>query len=165
MQVKLNESMAKTQKLNKKLNQYKALELLESKTKDLPSFEASKIKRHFAEATAPEIEKNFKKVLESVKKDAKAAEKEVETTLESEVSKIVNEDDVIENDMLRNRPHNAHVNDPRGVIAEDEDCNEEDFETTETINYNECGDIELGEEDVIDESTMNKWCNMSLEVR
>ena len=163
MQVKLNESMEKAQQLKKKLDQYKALELLESKTKDLPSFEASKIKRHFAEATAPEIEKNFKKVLESVKKDAKEAAKETETTLESEVSKIVNEDeDLEENDILRNRPHNAHINDPKGVVNEEED---EDFETTETITYNEDGDIELGEEDVIDESTMKQWCNMSFEVR
>ena len=96
MQVKLNESMEKTQQLKKKLNQYKALELLESKTKDLPSFEANKIKRHFAEATAPEIEKNFKKVLESVKKDVKEAAKEAETTLESEVNKIVNEEEQLD---------------------------------------------------------------------
>ena len=166
MQVKLNESMERAQQLKKKLNQYKALELLESKTKDLPSFEASKIKRHFAEATAPEIEKNFKKVLETVKKDAKDAAKEVETTLESEVQKIVDSEEVEENDMLRNRPHNAHINDPRGVIAEGEDgeCNE-DFETTETITYNEDGNIELGEDDVINESIMQQWCNMSLEVR
>ena len=152
--------------LKNKLNQYKALELLESKTKDLPSFEASKIKRHFAEATAPEIEKNFKKVLETVKKDAKDAAKEVETTLESEVQKIVDSEEVEENDMLRNRPHNGHINDPRGVIAEGEDdeCNE-DFETTETITYNEDGNIELSEDDVINESIMQQWCNMSLEVR
>ena len=161
MKVKLNESMDREQKLNKKLNQYKALELLESKTKDLPSFEASKIKRHFADATAPEIEKNFKKVLESVKKDVKEAAKEAETTLESEVQKIVNEEDIEENDMLRNRPHNGHINDPEGVINEDD----EDFETTETVRFNENGDIELDEDDVIDESTMKRWCLQSLEVR
>lgn len=167
MQVKLNESMQKTQKLQKKLSQYKALELLESKTKDLPSFEANKIKKHFSEATAPEIEKNFKKVLESVKKDAKEAAKEVETTLESEVKKIIDSEDIEENDMLRNRPHNGHIDDPKGVVAEGEDCdeNEEDFETTETIAYNEDGDIDLSEEDVIDESTMKRWCLQSLEVR
>ena len=166
MQVKLNESMKKTQSLQKKLNEYKAMELLESKTKDLPSFEANKIKRHFANATAPEIEKKFNSVLESVKKDAKTAAKEVETTLESEVKKIIDSEEVEENDMLRNRPHNAHVDDPAGVVSEnDNECNEDDFETTETITYNENGDIELDEEDVINESTMRKWCNMSLEVR
>nr|DAH73816.1 MAG TPA: large tegument protein UL36 [Caudoviricetes sp.] len=41
MQVKLNESMAKTRELKRKLDQFKALDLLESKTKDLPSFEAN----------------------------------------------------------------------------------------------------------------------------
>ena len=66
MQVKLNESMEKNQQLNKKLGQYKAAQLLESKTQDLPAFEARKIKKHFATASAPEIEKNFKTVLESV---------------------------------------------------------------------------------------------------
>ena len=40
LQVKLNESMAKTQKLNKKIDSFKAMELLESKTKDLPDYEA-----------------------------------------------------------------------------------------------------------------------------
>ena len=78
----------------------------------------------------------------------------------------VDSKEVEENDMLRNRPHNAHVDDPAGVVSEnDNECNEDDFETTETITYNENGDIELDEEDVINESTMRKWCNMSLEVR
>lgn len=240
MQVKLNESMERAQQLKKKLNQYKALELLESKTKDLPSFEANKIKRHFATASAPEIEKNFKRVLESVKKDAKEAAEEVETTLESEVNKIVNEEEQL--DEVRRYPdlskdkksataaiekHSGELTDftnqtpkptkdqlvdfvanifkeegldtpwtrefilklqhytrgfddalqyvynaylkGKGVgmdagIHEEEPV-EEDFETTETITYNEDGDIELGEDDVIDESTMKQWCNMSLEVR
>lgn len=161
MQVKLNESMEKTQRLSKKLSQYKAMDLLESKTKDLPSFEANKIKRHFATATAPEIEKKFDKVLESIKKDAKKAAKEAETTLESEVQKIVDSEEVEENDLLRNRPHNAHVDDPAGVMNEEED----DFETTETISYDENGDIALEDDDVIDECTMNRWCMQSLEVR
>ena len=42
---------------------------------------------------------------------------------------------------------------------------DEDFETTETVTFNENGDIELDEEDVIDESTMKRWCLQSLEVR
>ena len=85
MQVKLNESMEKSQQLKKKLDQYKALELLESKTKDLPTFEAAQVKKQLAEASAPEIEKKFKKVLESVKSEAKKIEEAEETTLESEV--------------------------------------------------------------------------------
>ena len=255
MQVKLNESMEKTQQLKKKLNQYKALELLESKTKDLPSFEANKIKKHFATASAPEIEKNFKKVLESVKKDVKKAAKEAETTLESEVNKIVNEEEEFDEsraypDLIKDRNSatsciERHRNDltdfanqdPKptkdqlvdfvvNIFKEDgldtpwtrqfilkmqnytrgfddalqyvfnaylkgrglsmdagknpwkskatqaptdkfvgERDEDEDFETTETITYNENGEIELGEEDVINESTMRRWCNMSLEVR
>jgi len=40
LQVKLNESIEKNMKLNKKIDSFKALELLESKTKDLPDYEA-----------------------------------------------------------------------------------------------------------------------------
>ena len=162
MQVKLNESMEKNQQLNKKLNQYKAAQLLESKTQDLPAFEARKIKKHFATASAPEIEKNFKKVLESVQKDVKDAEKEAETTLEAEVNKIVDSEEVEENDMLRNRPHNGHIDDPAGIKESE---TEEDFETTEEVKFNECGDIELGEDDIIDESIMKRWCMQSIETR
>lgn len=165
MQVKLNESMEKTQQLKKKLDQYKALELLESKTKDLPTFEAARIKKHFAEASAPEIEKKFKKVLETVKEEAKKAADEAETTLESEVQKIVDSEDIEENDMLRNRPHNDHIDDPRGVVAEaEDDVDEEDFETTETINFNEDGDVELDDDDIINESTMQMWLRNAQEV-
>ena len=158
MQVKLNESMAQTQKLNKKLNEYKAAQLLEAKTQDLPTYEARKIKRHFATATAPEIEKNFKKVLESVKEDSKNAEKEVESTLESEVSKIVDSEEVEENDMLKNRPHNGH-------ISAKETLAEKDFETTESVNFDEDGNVSLDEDDVIDEATMKQWCLQSIETK
>lgn len=89
-----------------------------------------------------------------MKKDVKEAAKEAETTLESEVSKIVNEDDA---EVLADVKTTAA---PAPSAGDDED-----FETTETITYNEDGDIELGEEDVIDESTMKQWCNMSYEVR
>ena len=43
------------------------------------------MKRRLAEASAPEIEKKFNKVLESVKSEAKKIEEAEETTLESEV--------------------------------------------------------------------------------
>ena len=89
-----------------------------------------------------------------MKKDVKDAAKEAETTLESEVSKIVNEDDA---EVI------ADVKTTAAPAPSAED--DEDFETTETITYDEDGDIELGEEDVIDESTMKQWCNMSYEVR
>ena len=35
--------------------------------------------------------------------------------------------DVKENDMLRNRPHNAHIDDPKGVVSEEEMISAEDF--------------------------------------
>ena len=162
MQVKLNESMAKSQSLKKKLDQYKALELLESKTKDLPTFEASLVKKQLAEASAPEIEKKFKKVLESVKAESKKIEDEAETTLESEVKKIVDseEDKLEENDMLRGKPHNNHVaEDGNEDVAEDDD-----FETTESVKFNEDGDVELDDDDVINESTMNMWLRNAKEI-
>lgn len=43
------------------------------------------MKKQLAEASAPEIEKKFKKVLESVQAEAKKIEESEETTLESEV--------------------------------------------------------------------------------
>jgi hypothetical protein len=101
-------------------------------------------------------------VYESLQKETKDAEKEVETTLEAEVNKIVEAEEVEENDMLRNRPHNAHIDDPAGIKESE---TEEDFETTETINFNEDGDVELDEEDVIDESIMKRWCDQSVETR
>lgn len=85
MQVKLNESMSKTRKLQKKVDDYKAMALLEAKTRDLPAFEAGKVKKLLAEATAEEIDRKFSRVLESVKRDVKQAASECDTTLESEI--------------------------------------------------------------------------------
>lgn len=164
MQVKLNESMEKSQELKKKLDQYKALELLESKTKDLPTFEAAQVKKQLAEASAPEIEKKFKKVLESVQAEAKKIEESEETTLESEVQKIVGSDDIEENDMLNGKPHNNHVVEGEETEDKEVDESEEDFETTETVKFNEDGDVELDEEDIINESTMSRWLQNAMEV-
>lgn len=150
MQIKLNESMARTQQLKRKLEEFKAMELLESKTKDLPTFEARAIKKRLAEATASEIEKRFSRVLESVKREAKKVEDDMETTLESEIDKIVETDeDVKENDILKNRNHNAHV----PMVEKDEK-----FETMEEVECDENGDIELDDSDVIDPETMKHWC-------
>lgn len=167
MQVKLNESMAKTQELKRKIDQFKALELLESKTKDLPTFEARAVKKRLAEATAPEIEKTFKKVLESVQAEAKKAEEEAETTLESEIDKIVDSDEeqlketedadkngkLKEDDLLKGRVHNGHLSEA-----------EEDFETMEEVDVDANGDVKLDESDVIDPGLMKLWCSQSIEV-
>ena len=56
--------------------------------------------------------------------------------------------------MLRNKPHNGHIDDPAGI----KEAEEEDFETTEEVKLNEDGEIELDDDDVIDESIMKQWC-------
>ena len=173
LQVKLNESLKKEKALQKKLDSLKSIELLESKTKNLPDFEARAVKKQLAEATAPEIEKKFNKVLESVKAEAKkvaeAKEAEEETTLESEIDKIITDDeDLEENDLLKNKPHNNHL-----AEGEDEEKKEdkvveegeEEFETMESVKFDEAGDVELDEDDVIDAELMKEWCNKSIEVR
>ena len=152
--VKLNESMAKSQQLMKKLNQYKAMDLLESKTKDLPSYEARQVKKMLAEATVPEIEAKFDKTLERVRTQVKESTKKMDSTLESEINKIVQEDDDLEeNDMLNDRPHNGHKS-----VKEAEDDDEE-FETSETVTLDDEGDVRLDESDVIDQATMKWYCS------
>lgn len=153
LQVKLNESMSKTLALNKKIDQFKALELLESKTKDLPEFEARQIKKRLANASTVEIEKRFNTILESVKEDMKVEEKEEITTIEEEVKDIIeNEDDVQENDILKNKAHNAHIT---------EDENEDVVESEETEETNESDDVELAESEIIDSELMKLWCQQA----
>lgn len=161
----LGESMAKTRKLSGKIEQFKAMELLESKTKDLPTFEARAMKKRLTGATVAEIENSFKKVYESVKKEIEEDEAEQEASLESEIQGILdaecseNKPEVEENDMLRGRNHNAHV-------AEDE--NEENptdeaepIETMETYKFDRNGDIVLEGEDIIDAAYMKQLCQMA----
>lgn len=177
LQVKLNESMSKTQKLNAKIDSFKAMELLESKTKDLPTFEARKMKKRFANATTAEIEAQFGKVLESVKKEIEEADAEEETTLEAEIKDIIECDDtkpVKENDPLKGRHHNAHVtegedevdeDDPlkgrhhNGHIAEGEDEDDEPYETTESVKFDNKGNIVLESKDQIGSAEMSMWCD------
>ena len=167
LQVKLNESMDKTMKLNKKIDSFKAQELLESKTKDLPAYEARQLKKRFAGATTTEIEKKFNMVLESVKDDMKVEEKEEQTSIEEEVKDIIEaEADVEENDMLKNRTHNGHIaeaedDEKKEEVKEcdGEDCDEdEDLETTESVKIDEDGEVELDESEVIDQNLMKLWC-------
>ena len=151
--VKLNESMAKSQDLMKKLNQYKAMDLLESKTKDLPAYEARQVKKILAEATVPEIEAKFDQTLEKVRTQVKESTSKMDSTLESEIAKIVSEeDDIEENDMLNDRPHNGHK-----PVSEGEEDGE--FETSEEVKFNEDGDVELDESEVIDQATMKWYCS------
>lgn len=164
LQVKLNESMAKTQKLNNKIDQFKAMELLESKTKDLPTYEARQIKKRLAGASTVEIEKTFGKILESVKDEMQKESDEDETTLEAEVKDIIENDgkdlkekeECDEDDILKGRKHNGHLNE-----KDDEECDESDeeetYETLEQVKMNEDGDIELDESEVIGADEIKMW--------
>lgn len=148
------------------------MELLESKTKDLPTFEARKMKKRLAGATVAEIESKFKKIYESVKKEIEEDEAEQEASLESEIQGILDaecaekkpaaeaEDAVEENDMLRNRNHNAHVSE---CEDEEEQPTDEDepIETMETYKFDRNGDIVLESEDVIDAAYMKQLCQMA----
>lgn len=154
LQVKLNESMKKELALNKQIDQSKAHDLLESKIKDLPDFEARQMRKRLAEATTVEIQKNFKKILESVKGEIKEDEKVEETSLEEEVNNIIEADEkdgkkkisekeVEEDDMLKGRVHNGHLNE------KDDD----------TDKVDEDDDVKLSEDEKIDESLMAWWCD------
>ena len=165
LQVKLNESMAKTQKLNKKIDSFKAMELLESKTKDLPDYEARQMKKRLAEASTVEIEKTFSKVLESVKEEMKDAELEEETSIEEEVKDIIECDgeDVKENDILKNRKHNAHVDEAEDVKENDllkgrtHNAHVDEAEDKEVDEAED--DVELDESYVIDSNLMKWFCD------
>lgn len=99
--------------------------------------------------------------------EAKRAEEEAETTLESEIDKIVDsEEDQLqetdaadkngklkEDDLLKGRVHNGHL-----------DETEEDFETMEEVDIDANGDVKLDESEVIDPSLMKMWCAKSIEV-
>ena len=171
LQVKLNESMAKTQKLNKKIDNFKAMELLESKTKDLPDYEARQMKKRLAEASTVEIEKTFSKVLESVKEEMKEAELEEETSIEEEVKDIIECDgeDVKENDILKNRKHNAHVDEAEDVDEDDMlKGRNHNLHVNEDEKCPKCGkspcecnedEEELDESYVIDSNLMKWFCD------
>ena len=165
LQVKLNESMAKTQKLNKKIDSFKAMELLESKTRDLPDYEARQMKKRLAEASTVEIEKTFSKVLESVKEEMKEAELEEETSIEEEVKDIIECDgeDVKENDILKNRKHNAHVDEAEDIKENDllkgrtHNAHVDEAEDKEVDEAED--DVELDESYVIDSNLMKWFCD------
>ena len=70
MQVKLNESLRKQEKLEKQVDAFKAKALLEPKTKDLPSFEARQLKKQLKTESLENVEKKFDEALENVKKAA-----------------------------------------------------------------------------------------------
>ena len=152
LRVKLDESMAKTQKLHSKIEKFKAIELLESKTKDLPSREARQIKQMLSESTTEEIEHKFDKALASVQNELAKAEEDRSSALESEIDKIIKDDEAVkEDDLLKGRHHNAHV---------DEDDEETDVNGSEE-EVEESDTEEADEDDKIDESLMALWVKQS----
>ena len=152
LRVKLDESMAKTQKLYSKIEKFKAIELLESKTKDLPSREARQIKQMLSESTTEEIEHKFDKALASVQNELAKAEEDRSSALESEIDKIIKDDEAVkEDDLLKGRHHNAHV---------DEDDEEVDVDGSEE-EVKESDTEEADEDDKIDESLMALWVKQS----
>jgi len=160
---RLNESMKTAQELKSKLEQFKAMALLESKTRDLPSFEARRVKRQLKEATVEEIEQKFDKTLKNVREEAKAvkdnAKNDVKKTVEAEIDQILGDDGVEEDEYRRpkNQPHNLH----RVEEGEDED---DVFETAETVKETYDGDVALDESDVIDAAQMKLWCSQAKEL-
>ena len=52
--------------MNSKIDQFKAIELLESKTKDLGEFEAKQVKARLAGATTTEIKAKFNTISSSL---------------------------------------------------------------------------------------------------
>lgn len=162
VRAKLNESMQTTQDLKSQLEQYKAMALLESKTKDLPTFEARRVKKQLKEATVEEIEKKFSKTLKDVREEAKAvkndADADIKKTVKDEINEILNDSDITEDDYLKNRSHNLHKSMP---LSEED----EEFETTESVKTTEDGDVVLDESDIIDGNLMKLWCSQAVEVR
>lgn len=162
--------------MKRALSKYKAADLLESKVKDLPAYEAGRVKRALSESTSAEIEAKFDGVLRSVRKHIDEAKIDTEQTVESEIKKILDSEDVAEDDMLKNRAHNAHIvaekeddvveddmlkNRPHNahVVAEDE---EDNFETMDDVKIDEYGEVQLDESDVIDRDLMRRWCDRSI---
>lgn len=148
--VKLNESMKTAQKLTQKINKFKSAELLESKTKDLPAYEARQIKKILGESSVEEINKKFDKTLKNVQKKVSEANDAEEATLTSEIENILSDNDrMTEDDMLKGRKHNGHIDEGDDC----KDCKDEKAkmadESDETLT------------DEIDESLMQLWAKQA----
>ena len=120
------------------------------------------MKKRLAEASTVEIEKTFSKVLESVKEEMKEAEAEEETSIEEEVKDIIecDSEDVKENDILKGRKHNAHVDEGEDEeVDEAEKCPKCGKAKCECSEAEEEDDVELDESYVIDSNLMKWFCD------
>lgn len=148
--VKLNESMKTAQKLTQKINKFKSAELLESKTKDLPAYEARQIKKILGESSVEEINKKFDKTLKNVQKKVSEANDAEEATLTSEIENILSDNDrMTEDDMLKGRKHNGHID-------EGDDC--KDCKDEKAKMADESDETQTDE---IDESLMQLWAKQA----
>ena len=148
LEKKLNESIARERKLTAVVESAKAKDLLAKKTKDLPLFEAQQIKRRLANATCEEIEKNYKKLLESVREEMKEACKEEEKTLEEEIN------DIIAKECSDSDKKDADAPKPQPVEEKkEEDCEDD----KEDCDESEEDDVELKESEQIPSAIMQRW--------
>lgn len=151
LETKLNESIAREQKLSAQLEAKKAKDLLAKKTKDLPLFEAQQIKRRFAGATCVEIEKNFSKLLESVREEMQEEAKEAEKTLEEEVNEIIARE--------ASEPKQDDTEDKdKKPVEEAEDTDDSEKEEAEDTDED---DVKLEESEKIPAGLMQRWISRS----
>lgn len=146
LEKKLNESIARERKLAATVESAKAKDLLAKKTKDLPLFEAQQIKRRLANATCAEIEKNYKKLLESVREEMNEACKEEAKTLEEEI-----------NDIIAKESSDSDMKDAAPKAQPVEEDKEEKADDKEEYDESEEDDVELKESEQIPSDIMQRW--------
>lgn len=146
LEKKLNESIARERKLAATVESAKAKDLLAKKTKDLPLFEAQQIKRRLANATCAEIEKNYKKLLESVREEMNEACKEEAKTLEEEI-----------NDIIAKESSDSDKKDAAPKVQPVEEDKEEKADDKEEYDESEEDDVELKESEQIPSDIMQRW--------
>jgi len=56
------------------------------------------------------------------------------------------QEDIEENDMLRNRPHNAHIDDPKGIVSEDDEDESDDGDDSDDSDETADSDADSSEE-------------------
>lgn len=151
LQVKLNESMDKQLKLNNKIEKIKGRDLLESKLANLPDYEANQIRKRLSNATEIEVKNKFKTIFESVKNEEKQEKVEEETSLEEEISNILDADDA--------KKKNKVVKQQVKQVKQTKDTT--DDTTEQSDDQDDLNDVELTDDEKINESQMSWWCNMA----
>lgn len=90
LEKRLNESISREQNLVRKIDRINAKSLLEKKTKNLPLFEATQIKKRLENASCKEVEDNFKALLDSIREEMKRSNESEEDHIENEINNIIN---------------------------------------------------------------------------